>query len=230
MADKLTMSKQEADDRHIDYKYWLDPGIVVGDWVETDDGYITKVKRIREYRNSAGHLSSYVTCGTGTFIKEFTQSFVIGDILANKIKPRGTGPYGTPKISVWDKMFVDMLFEGMSHAKAAHIAYKSLDGKHVSVSRVLRKPTVIRYMSTKYNEEMEKAGLTKDWYFKALKSEAENLDNKGSERFAALERIGRLLDVIQESRVTELSETRTAYLDEGAIDKLEQKQTLVLNE
>lgn len=231
MPNKLTMTKREADAANIVYKCWLDPSVVVGDWIESDDGIVTKVKLIKAYRNNNGYLSTFVLCNVGRFVKEYSTRFEIADLYKNRLVKVTSGSHGgNNRIpSRWDKMFVDMLFAGVDKDVAANIAFKRIIHKP-NATRVIKKKSVQRYMASKYQDEMEKAGITKDWYFKALKTEASNRENKGSERFAVLERIAKLLDVVQEAKVTEISETKTAYLDEETVNKLEQKQTLVLNE
>jgi hypothetical protein len=230
VSTKLTMTKQEADAANIQYKCWLHPVIEKDDWLESDDGIVTKVRLVKTYRNSKGYLSTFVVCGVGRFIKEQSLRFEIAEQYKNKIQRIDTGTVGKRNDpNQWDKLFVDLLFSGMDKEVAGNIAFKRLRGK-INTTNVLKKKSVQKYMAAKYQDEMERAGITKDWYFRALKGEAEDSSNRGTERFAVLERIARLLDIVPDTKVTEISETKTAYLDDDTVNKLEQKQTLVLNE
>lgn len=239
MAEREIYTLQEATNKGLE---WLDCHCVAvqpGQYIKSDDDYVVKVKRRYDLTNSRGYPSVVYHTVAGQCYPTGKAHFKCQDMylgrnnIDNPQRMKKDWNRNIPKfLSERERQFLDMVIAGMSPMDAASTVFEpgSKSYARTIVRQILRRKEAIAYMSGQIKEKLESAGLTEGWWFEQVKAMISDPDVRSEVRWDMLKTTGMMHELMAAPTKAQATETRTIYLDQDQLDRLEQTQTLEITE
>lgn len=231
--NKHMYTRQEADELGIAYHPWRSPAVQPGEYILSDDDIVVRVKTRHELTNNRGYpsLIYWTIAGycfpAGAHFKcsaVFEGRHNVGNRAENRAEDN--------RLSVREKNVLELVMNGYSPVEAVEKVFTNNSRSRVrsKARMILKKRAAVKYMSNQIKEKLDKAGLTEDWWFQQIKAMVSDPDVKSEVRWDMLKTAGQMHDLIEAPSKAQISETRTVYLDQDSIERLEQKQVMEISE